>query len=125
MRNLKKKNLFKIKDSSEKALLRWSPRVELKMLSSRAIARLTDDWRFLRNIYFTDTISLKFQILATQKSLDTRRKTILVRWFPIGIFDDEWIDAASVSGKCFKKFKVQTLTWKQKLFVRDKLFVKQ
>lgn len=96
---LKKKHLLKYKDSPNEAILKWTPRIELKKLSNRTIARYSDDWSFLDHVHFTDATSFKFQILAKRQNQDTNIKEIFIRWFPTGLIDDEWLDIAELPKK--------------------------
>lgn len=125
IKHLRKRRLLGAAESIEEALRRWTPRVRLTKVSSRTIARLTDDWSFLDNLEFINTVSLHIRILAKRGSLDGKDHQLLVKWSPSGIMDDGWVDASSVGNQSVVKFKVQNMTWKQKLLVRDMLWRNQ
>lgn len=124
IKNLRRHRLIGAGESVEEALRRHTPRVHLNRVSSRTIARLTDDWSFLDNLELTNTISFHYRILGKRSSLDGKENQLLVQWSPSGVMDDGWVDASSV-GDNPVKFKVQNMTWKQKLLVRDMLLKKQ
>lgn len=123
-KTLKEKKLMKPKEKIPAALLRWMPKVKLKKWSKYEIDNKIDDWQFLNQIHVNDSLSFRCEILAQQKSLETGKERIRVKWIPNGIIDNSWIDKSAVPFKGIKKFKVQTMNWKQKLLIRDKLFTK-
>lgn len=119
-----RKRLMRRKESTADVGKRFLPRVLLTRISPREIDRLKNDWSFLYDIKCKETFSARCEILAQQKSLNNAVTKVLVKWTPTGIFDDQWIEPKQLSIIGIRNFKIQSLTWEQKLLVRDKLFTK-
>lgn len=118
-----KKRFVRAREDIRRTMLQWKPKIELSRLSPYEIFRLSDNWRFLECLNITDTIEFRCEILAQQKqALHSRQQQVLVRWFPSGIIEDSWVDRTSLPRHGIVNIKVQNLSWKQKLLVRDKLF---
>jgi hypothetical protein len=118
-----KKGLIRARENSGTAMSRWKPKIELSRMSPLEIVRLSNDWRFLDDFQIFDTMKFRCEILAQKKALKTRDQKVLVKWFPPGIFEDCWIDKKNLPKDGIMSVKVQNMSWKQKLLIRDKLFV--
>lgn len=116
-----KNNFVRAREIISKTMSRWMPRVELNQLSSIEIMRLNNDWRFLKSLNINDTMEFRCDILAQQKTPSSSQPKFLVKWLPPGIIKDCWIDKMNLPHDRIMKINIQTMSWQQKLQIRDKL----
>lgn len=112
-----KKRFVRAREEIQTTMAKFRPQVKLVRLSPREIFRQSNDWRFLANFKLNDAIDFKCEVLAVH----AQKQKVLVRWFPTGIIEDNWLDRRSLSQDGVVKVNVQNLSWQQKLKVRNKL----
>lgn len=86
--------------------------------------RLSNDWRFLENFQIVDQMDFRYEIVSQKKAPDQNQK-YLVKWFPSGIIEDCWVDKKNLPKDGIISVEVGNMSWRQKLLIRDKLFVKR
>jgi hypothetical protein len=126
-RVLQKKMLVKESESLVEAFSRFEPRVKIRRLTQYEVFRRTDDWSFLGENQFPDSINFRSEVIASRSIIDEEHgKSVdavqcLVRYIPKGIIEDQWIFQKDLLPNSVKTVALQSLSWHQKLLIRDKL----
>jgi hypothetical protein len=122
---LRKKMLIKKSESLTQAFERFQPKVKLKRLSRYEVFQRTDDWSFLEQNQFPESINFRVNIIARRSNTETGSpmKSIhfLVRYIPENIIEDQWVSREDLHTKSIKAVAFQSLPWEKKLLIRDKL----
>lgn len=119
----------RIQPSSElklsEEIARYLPRILIKKISARQIESILDNWNFLDQNHITDKIVFRSEVIATRPSNSGEKEAFLVQLtHPSGITRTTWMDRSLVPGGAYT-IDVQTLTYDEKLLVRDQLITKK
>ena len=117
--------MLRARESVSLQFLQFQPQVSLNKLSDAEIVRLNNSWSFLDDFNVLETISFRGEILAQKTALDGKKLRVFVRWLPMGVLKDSWMDESELPKNGMITINVQSMTWEQKLQVRDKLFMRR
>lgn len=101
-------------------MARYLPCIVVKKMTADQVSVYLDDWKFLNHTRIIDEIRFDCEIIAEQKHPVDQHRFLVRLTHPSGIRREKWMQQNELIS-CTKKVDVQTLSWSEKLLVRDHL----